>query len=249
MQTTQELFESSTGGAPLYFNKNSPVGATISGTVVESSPVQARDYEDNSLKFWDDGSPQMQLVITLQTTMRDRSIEDDDGKRRVYVKWWGSEKQNLVTAIQRTGDKFLRDGATLTVTFSGLGEQKDRKLNPPKLYDFNYQPPPSATEAMMTKATNGTPPVQTTQPQEPLPEANDLVAQARAAQKARQAAAQQPSASAGAAPPAPPAADASGKMALIKQIKDLAAEGIEPDIIAELVPGLSLNAITAILKV
>jgi hypothetical protein len=247
MQNTQELFESSTGGAPLFFNKNSPVGATIAGTVVESSPVQARDYEDNSLKFWDDGSPQMQLVITIQTTLRDPFIDDDDGKRRVYVKWWGNEKANLVSAIQKTGDKFLRDGAHLSVTFTGLGEQKDRKLNPPKEYSFNYTPPPSATESMMTKeapAANGTPPVQTTQlPQQYTPPENDLVARARAAQQARQAAqvAEQP--------PLPAPTAGPDRAAMVRQIKELAAEGIDAATIAEVIPDLSLKAITAILNV
>jgi hypothetical protein len=248
MQTTQELFESSTGGAPLFFNKYSPVGATITGTVIESAPQQNRDYEDNSAKFWDDGSPQMMLVVTLQTNLRDQTIEDDDGKRRLFLRWWGTDQRNLKEAIQRTGDKFLRNGSTLTATFAGLGEQKDRKLNPPRVFEFIYEPPPSATEAMMTKASNGFATQQAAQhvasaSQQPLPEANDLVTQARAAQLARQ------QATAAAPPPAQPAPDAGGKLVLIQQVKELAAEGIEADIIAEIVPGLSLNAITAILKV
>lgn len=223
-RTTQELFDSAGSGAPLFFNKNSPVGASVTGTVVESAPTQARDYEDSSLKFWDDGSPQMQLVITLQTNERDPWDAEDDGKRRVYVKWWGSEKANLIAAVQKAGDKFVQNGARLTVTFTGLGEQKDRKLNPPKLYDFQYQAPPSATEQLMTKPPNG------------------LVEQARATQQAVPQAA-----------PAAPATNGAGptdRQAIIRQVRELGAEGFEPSDIFEVIGGaFSQKAIAAMLNV
>jgi hypothetical protein len=148
-QSTEELFKQAGGGAPLFFSRDSTVGEFVEGTVLESQPVQAKDYETNALKNWDDGSPMMQLVITLQTELRDPTIEKDDGRRRVFLRWWGSDRQNVIDAVQRQGDQFVRDGAWLRVTFTGYGEQKDRKLNAPKIYGIDYKAPPTATEKLM----------------------------------------------------------------------------------------------------
>lgn len=153
-QSTEELFKQAGGGAPLFFGRDSSVGEFVEGTVLESQPVQAKDYETNALKNWDDGSPMMQLVITLQTDLRDPTIEKDDGRRRVFLRWWGSDRQNVIDAVQRQGDQFVRDGAWLRVTFTGYGEQKDRKLNAPKIYGIDYKAPPTATEKLMSEGAN-----------------------------------------------------------------------------------------------
>jgi hypothetical protein len=239
-KSTQELFEQSTSGPPSFFNRNSPVGASVTGRVIKSDVNQKTGYEDGTPQTWKDGSPVEELWVVLQTDLRDPDIEEDDGQRRVYIRWFGSDKRNLEHAIYPTGDKWLKDGATLTVTFTGFGEQKDKKLNPPKLYDFVYVAPPSPTEALMTKA-NGGPAV--TIPTQPAPPDNDLVARARAAQMARTEAAVESQ------PPLPAPTAGPDRAALVRQIKELAAEGIDAETIAEVVPSLSLKAITAILNV
>lgn len=239
--TTEQLFASSGGGAKLFFNRDSVQGASITGTIVESQPVQARDYEDNKLRFWDDGSEVMQLSITLQTNLRENG--DDDGKRRVFVSWWGSQKNNLLDAVHKAGAKFIADGGVLTVTFAGFGEQKDRKLNAPKLYEFKYVLPPSATEALMTKDNVAV--VTTTS-------GGDIVAQARKLQQEQAAAlaAQQ----AAATPPPPPAgqpsvagSDPNAIVAAMTNVKKLATAGFDAGTIKGMVPELTMEQITAIL--
>jgi hypothetical protein len=239
-KSVQELWEQSTGGPPSFFNRNSPVGASITGTVVKSDVNQKTDYEDGTPQTWKDGSPVEELWVVLQTNLRDPLIEDDDGQRRVYIRWFGSDKRNLVAAVNASGDPYLRDGATLTMTFSGYGEQKDKKLNPPKIYEFVYLPPPSPTEALMTKANGAATIPQQYAPAQPQP---DLVQQAAATQRTQAAA--QHVATAPAAP-APPAGD---RAALVAQVRELAAEGFDAELISATVPGLSLKAITAILNI
>ena len=42
---------------------------------------QARKYESTEPDTWDDGTPKMQVVVTLDTNYRDGSNPDDDGTR------------------------------------------------------------------------------------------------------------------------------------------------------------------------
>jgi hypothetical protein len=37
-------------------------------------------------KFWPSGDPMYQVIVTVQTQERDPSIQDDDGKRRLFIK-------------------------------------------------------------------------------------------------------------------------------------------------------------------
>jgi hypothetical protein len=231
-QSTEELFKQAGGGAPLYFSRDSTVGEFVEGTVLESQPVQAKDYETNALKNWDDGSPMMQLVITLQTDLRDPTIEKDDGRRRVFLRWWGSDRQNVIDAVQRQGDQFVRDGAWLRVTFTGYGEQKDRKLNAPKIYGIDYKAPPTATEKLMSAPVQsvtsgaGTVPGQTITVAAPVaPTAvsaapTDAVGGARAVQVDRKA--------------------------QIAKVQKLLAAGFSEDEILGMVPGMSAEAVAAI---
>jgi len=221
--STEELFNQSGGGAPLYFNKYSEIGDSVEGIVFESTPVQARDYESNVLKFWDDGSPMMQLSITLKTNLRDPAIENDDGRRRVFLRWWGSDRSNTLEAVQRAGDSFVRDGAWMRITFTGFGEQKDKKLNPPKVFEVAYKAPPTGTEKLMSAAGQPT---------------------------------AQPSASAHGAPPAPApsAVDAAravqvDRKAMIAKVQKLAAAGFSEAEVVDMVPGMSAEAVSAILNV
>lgn len=126
-----------------FFNKDSVIGDTVTGTVLDSEVRQSRDFDDNKLEFWDDGSPQLQLVINIQTDIRDAPGEDgeeDDGIRSVYVKWWGSQRKALLTAIKKSGVKDLAEGDVFTASFVGEGEQPDRKKSKPKLYEYDVKP-------------------------------------------------------------------------------------------------------------
>ncbi|WP_435279280.1 hypothetical protein [Streptomyces sp. 1222.5] len=123
------------GGVPSA--KFPTVGHSVSGRITEKPTVeQQRNYEDDKLKFWDDGKPMMQLVVTLATSERDPENPEDDGARRLYVK--GYMKNAVASAVRAAGARGLEVGGILTVTYSGDGEKKNVKFNAPKLFTAQY---------------------------------------------------------------------------------------------------------------
>lgn len=122
------------------------VGDTIKGTVVTAEVAQQTD-PDGNLKTWNDGSPVMQLIVTLQTDLKDD--DDDDGTRRLYAKGGnftaasGKGSSMLVAireAVKKAGAKSLDAGGVLTVQHSGLGTKAKASFNAPKLYVAKYEP-------------------------------------------------------------------------------------------------------------
>lgn len=125
-----------------FFNKDSEIGDTVSGTILDAEVRQSRDFDDNKLEFWNDGSPVLQLVVNIQTDLNDPEGEDgdDDGVRSIYVKWWGASRKALLRAIKDAGADDLETGATFTASYVGDGEQPDKKKSKPKLYAYGYKP-------------------------------------------------------------------------------------------------------------
>lgn len=121
------------GGTPAA--KFDTIGTLIKGTVVAAEKTQQIDFKTKKPKFFDDGNPMMQAVITLQTDERDPSIEDDDGQRKVYVK--GQMQAAVRDAVKASGAK-LDIGGTLAVQF--YDEENTGKGNPKKLYKAQYKP-------------------------------------------------------------------------------------------------------------
>lgn len=125
------------------------VGDTITGTVVSTEVRQQTDLQGNP-RVWDNGDPQMQLVVQLQTT--ERADADDDGIRAVYVK--GSKKigsrslhDAVASAVRTSGAKGLEAGGTLTVRFVGTEPSSTRGFNDRKLYEATYAAPDRAAES------------------------------------------------------------------------------------------------------
>ena len=71
-------------------------GTVVTGQIVERPTVQQQtEIGTGKSLFFDDGKPREQLVVTIQTEIRDPEVDDDDGKRRVFVTgtggfrgWW-----------------------------------------------------------------------------------------------------------------------------------------------------------------
>ncbi|MEU1448712.1 hypothetical protein [Streptomyces mirabilis] len=123
------------------------LGTSVSGRITERPTVeQQTDFTTGELKFWDDGKPQLQLVVTLSTSDRDPENGDDDGTRRVYVK--GQMKNAVAQAVRSAGARGLEVGGTLTVTYSADGVAKNPRFNAPK--NFTAQYIPAATNALHT---------------------------------------------------------------------------------------------------
>ncbi|WP_247703287.1 hypothetical protein [Streptomyces sp. RK76] len=137
------------GGAPTA--KFPTPGTTVGGRITEQPKVeQQRDIQSGELKFWSDGNPMMQMVVTVQTDQRDPAIEDDDGKRRIFVK--GVMKNAVADAVRQAGARGLEVGGTLHVRYTHDGEAKQRGFSAPKQYAAKY------VAAAVTELGANTPP-------------------------------------------------------------------------------------------
>ncbi|MFD7990764.1 hypothetical protein [Streptomyces mexicanus] len=125
------------GGAPTA--KFPTPGTVVGGRITEPPTVeQQRDIQTGEKKFWADGNPMMQLVVTVQTDQRDPSIEDDDGRRRIFVK--GQMKNAVADAVRNAGAKGLEVGGILRVRYTHDGTPKQRGFSAPKQYEAHYTP-------------------------------------------------------------------------------------------------------------
>jgi hypothetical protein len=132
------------------------IGTTVSGTICRKPEVQQqREIDTGKPKFWDDGKPRQQIVIHLQTTIRDPQVEDDDGVRALYIR--GFMLKAVREAVRKAGAK-LEVGGELSVTYVGDGERKAAGFNPPKLYEAKYVPVAQAAvaDALGEPATTAT---------------------------------------------------------------------------------------------
>lgn len=127
---------------PAAFDKNTPVGTTVMGIITDAVKRQKTDPKDGSPKTFSDGNPQMQVVITIKTTLRDPADPDDEGLRRLYAS--GSMQKAIGQAIQKAKAEGLEQGGVIAVKFTGLGVASGPAMNPPKLYSATYQPPKNA---------------------------------------------------------------------------------------------------------
>lgn len=123
------------GGAPSA--KFKTIGDTHRGVITGLQVRQQLDFATKKPKFWDDGNPQMQLEVTIATEERDATIDNDDGKRRIFVK--GQMLAAVRDAVRKVGESGLREGGTFVVRYiadkpSGLG-------NDAKQFEAAYKPP------------------------------------------------------------------------------------------------------------
>lgn len=125
------------GGSPAIKFKN--IGDSIAGTITALEVREQKDFDSGEVLTWEDGSPRKELVITVATILRDASIEDDDGSRRIFAK--GNMFTAVRDSIRKAKAKKPEVGGRITVTYSADGEAKKKGYNPPKLYTAIYEPP------------------------------------------------------------------------------------------------------------
>lgn len=140
--------------APAYFDKDATIGEALTGRVVAISLRQTRDFKTKEPEVWKDGTAREQFVIVLQTGLV--QFEGDDGKRSLYIKWWGVWRKAFAKAVLNAANKYGTEpepelGGTLTAMFTGLGESTDSSLSPAKLFEFDYYPPGVAAETTPAK--------------------------------------------------------------------------------------------------
>jgi hypothetical protein len=141
------------GGAPAV--KFPTVGSSITGTITALEVRDSKDFDTGEVLTWEDGTPRKELVLTISTSLRDASIEDDDGTRRIFAK--GNMFTAVRDSVRKAKAKKPEVGGRITVTYSADGEAKKRGYNPPKLYTAVYEPPSGVQVEAMFDEPEATP--------------------------------------------------------------------------------------------
>lgn len=120
-------------------------GDKVQGEIVDIRTSQQTDPGTGKPKFWDNGDPMWQVVITIQTGDSDEA--DDDGKRAIYVKG-GKKRQTtekaITDAVKAAGARFPEVGGILGVAYTGDGVKTNPAFNAPKEYVATYKAPTAA---------------------------------------------------------------------------------------------------------
>lgn len=115
------------------------IGTVVKGEILRIEETQQQDYSTGKPKFWDDGNPMMQHVITLKTEERDPDIPNDDGERRLFAR--GQMRAAITAAIRDSrADRTQIIGGTLAVQYASDGEPSKPGFNPPKQYVAQFKP-------------------------------------------------------------------------------------------------------------
>lgn len=142
--------------AKAYFGANSQPGDTVTGVIEKIEPTQVNDFQTKQPAFWNDGRPKEQIHVIIQTQLRDPSVDDDDGRRSLWIKGWGIQLKAFRDACRQAGVKIPKPGDTITERFVGLGQRGDAP-QPPKVFEFHIEPASSVNSLV-----NGS------QPQQPV---------------------------------------------------------------------------------
>lgn len=132
---------SNAGGVESAFKKGTPVGTVVQGTILSADVQQVRDFRTGEPKTWDDGSAQQQLRIIVDTGQIDPSIPDDDGRRGIYVKWWGESRQALLAAVKNANDDDVRPGGRFGARLARMEPATQIGLSDTKIFEYFYEKP------------------------------------------------------------------------------------------------------------
>lgn len=132
-----------TGGDPIV--KFDRIGASVTGKLLDAEVVDQTTPQGDVVTDQKTGRVKKQIVYTLQTTERDPSIEDDDGKRRVFAKW--AIQAAITDCLREMGlEKVgLQPNGVLTITHTSTKPAQTRGFSDIKLFTATYQPPSLAT--------------------------------------------------------------------------------------------------------
>lgn len=128
------------GGAWAKFENH---GDKVQGEILGLETRQATDV-DNELKFFDNGDPIWEVVVTLQTAESDPEIEDDDGIRKVSLggsKKYASKAKAAQDAVRAAGARMMEEGGKFALAYIGDGEPTKKGYTAPKLFAAQYKAP------------------------------------------------------------------------------------------------------------
>lgn len=226
---------------PAAFNKDTQPGYYVRGPITEVSVANRTDYKTGDVLYFKDGKPKQQIVITIQTSIRDPQIDDDDGRRRVYVKMdYKSEREGLRDAVRAAGDDDVRVGGELAAQFLGQLAAEDGQPQAWNTTRYEYKKPSS-----LAAATGGIPGGEQPAPPIPAAPAQPTLPAAPAQDPAAIAAqmiAQRQAAAAPVAAPAAPQVDPATSAA----VRGLITAGFTDDQIAQAFPTVQRELIVAL---
>lgn len=139
------------------FTKDSMPGTRVTGIIENVTANQVRDFQTKQPAFWNDGSPRLQVLVTIDTGIIDPNVEDDDGRRTVYIKGWGVQRRAWLQALHNAGLKKageVKPGDRFTATFTGYGPQGNLP-QPPKLFEYVIEHQSPADLAMNQPQQSG----------------------------------------------------------------------------------------------
>jgi hypothetical protein len=136
-------------------------GTTYTGIITDVAMRQSRKYESTELDTWEDGTPKMQVVVTLATDYVDQAHQDDDGTRMISINLWSGQKKALVSACKAAGVTEPQVGQRFTATHvSGIGNAKA-----PRVFEYTLATGPTGVAAVLDvepdPASAGSTPVDT----------------------------------------------------------------------------------------
>jgi hypothetical protein len=139
-------------GSGQYLKWENP-GTSYVGTITEVALRQARKYESTELDYWDDGTPKMQVVLTLATDYRDPGNEDDDGTRMLSINLWSGQKKALIAACKAAGVAEPEVGQQFRATHKeGIGNAKN-----PRVFEYVITPAPSGVASALAEPAAAAP--------------------------------------------------------------------------------------------
>lgn len=150
--------------AKAYFGANSQPGDTVTGVIEKIETTQVNDFQTKQPAFWNDGRPKEQIHVIIQTQLRDPSVDDDDGRRSLWVKGWGIQLKAFREACRQAGVKIPKPGDTITERFVGLGQRGDAPQ--PKVFEFHIEPA-SSVNSLVNGSQPQQPGMQQAQPTYP----------------------------------------------------------------------------------
>ena len=128
-------------------------GTTYTGIITDVTMRQSRKYESTDLDTWDDGTPKMQVVLTIATDYRDQAQQDDDGTRMISINLWSGQKKALVAACKAAGVTEPQVGQRFTATHvSGIGNAKA-----PRVFEYTLTAGPTGVAAALDVEPAATP--------------------------------------------------------------------------------------------
>jgi len=141
------------GGGGAFLKWETP-GTNYSGIITDVLARQARKYESTELATWDDGTAQMQVLLTLSTDYRDAGNPDDDGTRQLSINLWSGQKKALIAACKLAGVAEPIIGMGFKATHvEGIGNAKSPRVF---VYELSAGPSVLATALAATTTVEAT---------------------------------------------------------------------------------------------